>query len=110
MQIIRGTTPTININVETEIDFSQISNIWVYISQMGLVKVDKVMQDTVLKPEESVISLKLSQDDTLKLVKGDALIQIRLLMADGTALANIADHFTVEEIYKDGVIGGEFTG
>lgn len=109
MLIIRGTTPTIVINVKSDIDFSQISNIWAYISQMGLVKVNKEMQDTILDPQKSTITLTLSQEDTLTLTKGDALIQIRLFMADGTALANIAYHFTVEEIYKEGIIGGEFT-
>lgn len=105
MQLIRGTTPTIVINVKTEIDFSQITAIWVYISQMGLVKVDKLLEDVVLNPATSQITLTLSQEDTLNLMKGDALFQIRLLMGD-TALATIATKIAVEEVYKEGVISG----
>ena len=41
MELIRGTTPTIEINILTEIDLNQVSEVWVYISQQNKVKVDK---------------------------------------------------------------------
>ena len=104
MQITRGTTPTIEINVKSEIDFAHIAQVWVYISQMNKVKVDKVIADVSLDAEHSKITVTLSQDDTLGLKAGDAIFQIRLLMDDTTALATKATKITIDEVYKPGVI------
>lgn len=104
MQIIRGTTPTITINVKSDIDMTAITQVWVYISQQKQVKVDKVISDVEIDVEHKKISVLLSQDDTLGLKAGEALFQIRLLLNDGTALATVAGKTTVIEIYKGGVI------
>ena len=104
MEIIRGTTPTIVINVKSEVDFDTVTAIWVYISQMGLVKVDKAITDVTFDKEKMTISLVLSQEDTLGLREGDALFQIRLLLSNDTALATIAEHIRIVEVYKGGVI------
>ena len=52
MQIIRGTTPTITINVKSELDFELITEIWLYIAQQNKVKVDKVIEDVTLNDEK----------------------------------------------------------
>lgn len=109
MQIIRGTTPTIEITVKSEIDFSTIQQVWVYITQQGKPKVDKFISDAVLEPENSKISVRLSQEDTLALksnenVHFDTIFQIRLLLNDGSALATVGTKIKVFEIYKGGVI------
>lgn len=107
MQLIRGTTPTIVINVKTEIDLHNISEVWVYISQQNKVKVDKLLKDVSFNYIDRQIIVTLSQEDTLSLKKGDAIIQIRCLLNNGEALANIAKSITVEEVYKGGVIEPE---
>lgn len=108
MEFIRGTTPTIEITVKTEIDLHQVAQVWVYISQQNKVKVDKQLDDVTFDYEHRVISLELSQDDTLSLKAGqEALFQIRLLLMDGTALATVASKVTVKEVYKGGVITPE---
>ena len=104
MRIIRGTTPTIIITVKSEIDFDEVASIWVYISQMGLVKVDKEIEDVTFDKEHSTITLTLNQEDTLGLYTGEALFQIRLLLYTGTALATVAERVIVDEVYKGGVI------
>ena len=104
MKITRGTTPTININVKSEIDLAAISVIWVYITQDNRVVIDKELKDCTLDVENRVISLELTQEDTLALKVGEGLFQIRLLMIDGLALATKASRITVQEVYKDGVI------
>ena len=43
MQLIRGTTPTIVITVQTELDLHQVSQVWIYLSQQNKVKVDKLI-------------------------------------------------------------------
>lgn len=104
MKITRGTTPTININVKSEIDLALISVIWVYITQNNRVVIDKELKDCTIDTENRIISLDLSQTDTLKLKVGEGLFQIRLLLTNGTALATKASRISVEEVYKDGVI------
>lgn len=104
MRIIRGTTPTIVINVKSEVDFSTVTSIWVYISQRGLVRVCKEITDVVFDQENMTITLKLSQDDTLGLYEGEALFQIRLLLSAETALATVAERIFIDEVYKGGVI------
>lgn len=107
MQLIRGTTPTIIITVQTEIDLHQVAEVWIYISQQNKVKVDKQLENVTFDYEERTMTVTLSQEDTLNLKDGDALFQIRLLLMDGTALATLASKVDVKPIYKGGVISEE---
>ena len=105
MQLIRGTTPTIVINVKTEMDLTQITAVWVYIAQQNKVKVDKKLSDVSFNYEERQIIVTLSQEDTLALKADvDTLFQIRLLLVNETALATVASKITVKEVYKQGII------
>lgn len=105
MEIIRGTTPTIEITVKSELDFDDIQQVWVYISQQNKVKVDKLISDVTLDSENKKISVLLSQEDTLALKSNsEALFQIRLLLTDETALATPAVKVKVIEVYKGGII------
>lgn len=111
MQLIRGTTPTIVITVQTELDLHQVSQVWIYLSQQNKVKVDKLVSDVTFDYDHRIINVTLSQEDTLALRAGDALFQIRLLLMDDTALATIASNVEVIEVYKDGVISeGQVSG
>ena len=107
MQLIRGTTPTIIITVQTEIDLHQVAEVWIYISQQNKVKVDKQLENVTFDYEERTMTVTLSQEDTLNLKEGDALFQIRLLLQDGTALATLASEVEVAPIYKGGIISEE---
>lgn len=107
MQIIRGTTPTIIINVKDDIDFSQIASTWIFISQRGKVRVDKTIRDITVNPLERRIKLPLSQEDTLNLKEGDATIQVRILMSDGTALSSLEKEIEVLPTGKEGEIEPE---
>lgn len=104
MNFTRGTTPTIEIIVKNEIDFSQVIQVWVYISQMNKVKVDKEITDVTFDQPNNKMTVTLSQEDTLALKAGEALFQIRLLLQDETALATIASKITINEVYKGGII------
>ena len=107
MKFIRGTTPSIDISVKSEIDLHQVTQVWVYISQNGNVKVDKLISDVTFDYEHRKMLVRLSQDDSLSLKQGEAIFQIRILMNDGTTLATEASKIEVDEIYKEGVIAEE---
>lgn len=108
MQLIRGTTPTITINVTNEdLDLSTVSQIWVYIAQQNKAKVNKTIEDVTIDAENKTITLRLEQADTLALRAGDCYFQIRMLLEDTTALATIAQKLTVVEVYKGGEITNE---
>lgn len=107
MQLIRGTTPTIIITVQTEIDLHQVAEVWIYFSQQNKVKVDKKVEDVTFDYEHRKMTVLLSQKDTLALKEGEALFQIRLLLQDGTALATLASKVDVKPVYKGGVITEE---
>jgi len=105
MQIIRGTTPTIEVVIKNEIDLTTVLEVWVYIVQQKKVKVDKLLSDVTIDAESRIISVELDQEDTLALkADQDTLFQIRMLLLDGTALATVAEKVVVKEIYKDGII------
>ena len=107
MQLIRGTTPTIIITVQTEIDLHQVAEVWIYISQQNKVRVDKQLEDVTFDYDHRKMSVTLTQNDTLALKEGEALFQIRLLLLDGTALATLASKVDVKPVYKPGVISEE---
>ena len=107
MQIIRGTTPTVTINVRSEIDLSQVTDIWVYIYQQNEIIIDKQLTDVQIDAAARKITVNLSQEDTLNLKAGvGALFQVRLLLSGGIALATLATNVMIAEVYKDGIIGG----
>lgn len=108
MELIRGTTPTIEVIVkDDDIDLHDIIQVWLYISQQKKVKVDKIITDVVFDYDNRIMRVKLDQNDTLELKAGEAIIQIRLLLEDGTALATIASDVSIAEVYKDGEITEE---
>lgn len=104
MSIIRGTTPTIYANIKNDIDLHDVEQVWFYISQQKKPKVDKTISDCTFDYENRKILVTLTQDDTLNLKAGDAIIQLRILLADGTALANEGTDADILEVYKQGVI------
>lgn len=104
MSIIRGTTPTICANIKNELDLHDVTQVWFYISQQKKPKVDKTISDCEFDYENRKILVTLTQEDTLNLKAGDAIIQLRILLNDGTALANEGNDEDILEIYKQGVI------
>lgn len=98
----RGSTPVNTFNVPMD-----LSGATVYISyeQNNRVVIEKTNPDLTFSSVEGYqITLRLSQEDTLKFRSGPVLIQIRYVFPDGTADASNLIHTTFERIIKDGVI------
>ena len=108
MQFIRGTTPSIEITVQTEIDLTEVAEVWIYLAQQNKPKVEKKRSDVTFNYDNKTMTVTLSQDDTLALKADvDTLFQIRMLLNDGTALATLASKVTIKNVYKQGVITPE---
>lgn len=104
MQIYMGSTPTIITNIKSDIDLSTITQIWWVISQQNKEKIVKEIGDCTIDSDEKTISVRLSQENTLSLREGDAILQMRLLLNDGNALVSPQIKVTVKPVNKKGVI------
>ncbi len=99
--MIRGTTPTLSFTLPFATDL--LAEAWVTLSQEGKVVLDKNLQQCSC--EENVLSLRLTQEDTLQLQHGCTTeIQLRVRTLEGDALASRILPVETARILKDGVI------
>jgi len=105
LEIIRGTTPTITIKLKQELDFTTVTQVWVYITQKKVVKIDKEVTDVTLDAENNQILAPLTQEDTLALkAEMDTFFQFRILLNNGLALGIKGIAADIYETYKEGKI------
>lgn len=101
--MIRGTTPTLEFTLP--FDTSLIAEMYITMSQNDKVVLEKSMADC--NCFGMVITLNLTQEDTLKLEQkpgAQAEIQIRIRTKEGEALASDIMRVYVGRILKEGVI------
>lgn len=80
----QGTTPTIQITIN-DIDLNEMQNIYVVFEQNGYI-LKKESKD--LNIEKNVISVMLSQEETLNFKEGTCNIQLRMITGEGVAIAS----------------------
>lgn len=80
----QGTTPTIQITIN-DIDLNEMQNIYVVFEQSGYI-LKKESSD--LDIEGNVISVLLSQEETLNFKEGTCNIQLRMITKGGVAIAS----------------------
>lgn len=96
----RGTTPT---NVfRTDVDLENASVLFVSYKQNGKVVLEKSLEDASVK--KTLVTVNLTQKETLLFQDGIVTIQIRAKFPDNTAIASNLIRTTAEEIVKDGEI------
>lgn len=96
----RGTTPT---NVfRTDVDLEKASVLFVSYKQNGKVVLEKSLEDVSVK--KTLVTVNLTQKETLLFQDGIVTIQIRAKFPDNTAIASNLIRTTGEEIVKDGEI------
>lgn len=96
----RGTTPT---NVfRTDVDLENASVLFVSYKQNGKVVLEKSLEDVSVK--KTLVTVNLTQKETLLFQDGIVTIQIRAKFPDDTAIASNLIRTTAEEIVKDGEI------
>ena len=80
----QGTTPTIQITIN-DIDLNEMQNIYVVFEQNGYI-LKKESSD--LDIERNVISVLLSQEETLNFKEGTSTTQLRMITKGGVAIAS----------------------
>ncbi|MFU0554850.1 hypothetical protein [Gardnerella vaginalis] len=96
----RGTTPT-NVFM-TDVDLENASVLFVSYKQNGKVVLEKSLEDVSVK--KTLVTVNLTQKETLLFQDGIVTIQIRAKFPDNTAIASNLIRTTAEEIVKDGEI------
>ena len=98
--MIRGTTPTHTFNLP--FDTALIDKIKITYAQNGVVVLTKEKADCSF--EGNAVTVKLSQEDTLKLDASRVQIQVRVLTTGGDALASDIVTKPCGEVLEEGVL------
>lgn len=96
----RGTTTQLILSLSEELE---LDSFYVTFKQGGKVIIEKTEKDCIV--DGTVITVPLSQEDTLAMTAGTTpvLVQLRGLIGD-TAIATSIERVYAGEILKDGVI------
>lgn len=96
----RGTTPTLKIHL-MGIAPDELKNIYVTMKQRNI---ERTKTNNDIEIDGHVVSVSLSQEDTLDFSTGKIAVQIRATTHSGLAVASEIKNVTVSEILKEGVI------
>lgn len=99
----RGTTPTIFLELDTELPLNDLAELWVTF-KTPTVEITKSLSEVVVDSENKTIVVSLSQEETLKLFNGGCDVQVRFRTLNDLAYATTIEKISVERILKEGVI------
>lgn len=99
----RGSTPTIKLNIKSDVDFNQIDALEFTLNSNSNMKV-ATKNDVDIDVENKTISLALTQEDTLSFNVGIIEIQLRVKFNNGNAWVSPIKKTTMERIIKGGVL------
>lgn len=101
----RGTTPTLVYKFNSNFDLSTIKEVWVTLENPSK-ELTLDINNVSIDNENKTISIILSQEDTLEFSSGRVKTQIRLLDDKNKAYATNVKILDMNNILKEGVIGG----
>ena len=107
--IIRGTTPTLTFHVKDEtLDLNNIAVIYVtFKTKPGIPKQKEKtfsIEDLNIDASNHIITLYMTQEDTLEFINESMECQIRVRFNNDRAYASNIDDLAIGRILKDGVI------
>lgn len=102
--MFRGTTPTLIFELDTDLDLTSLSQVWVTIKDAFGREFTWDITKVTLDNDHKRITLTLTQAETLIMIPGIARAQIRMLTTDGVALTTYVEKFLLNTILKEGVI------
>ena len=101
MEIIRGTTPSITVNLDDGVKFSDLGTVILRIKQ-GTFSIDK----EPTKVEESTGIFNYTQEETLKLYEGTASIQLIGVKGTNNEIVNKTETYQISvlrSLWNEGV-------
>lgn len=100
----RGTTPVLEVHVDTDMDFDEIEKLWL-IFKTPTRELVRELDTLTLDNEEKTITCTLTQEETLKFSNNSVIeVQLRGLNASGIAWASDIGSVNADRILKDGEI------
>lgn len=99
----RGTTPTLVFKLDTELDLTTLTQVWVTI-QNGDVQYTYDITRVTIDNEEKTIAVSLTQEETLALKRVVSNVQLRMLTSADKALATNIVQININNVLKGGVI------
>lgn len=101
--MFRGTTPTIFLDLETELPLDDLAELWVTFKS-PMVELTKDLSEVRVNSETKTVVVSLTQEETLKLFNGVCDVQVRFRTTNNLAYASTIEKVNVERILKEGVI------
>lgn len=99
----RGTTPTLYLELDTELDLSDIAEMWVTFKS-PTIEMTKSLSEVIFDSETNIVTVTLSQEETLQMFNGKVDVQVRLRTNSGLAYATDIQEVEIGRILKEGVI------
>lgn len=101
----RGTTPIFTLNIKSDIDFTEIKEMWITLEDSKTEITYALSEEQiVLDVENKKAEISLSQVDTLKFRDSAVKMQTRILMNNGIAYASAIKKLDLNDILREGVI------
>lgn len=107
----RGSTAEITCHIPEDISLFDISDAWLYFTQNidgcnNEVIIDRSYKDGGIEFDEieHIMFVQLTQEETLNLKVGTAVLQVRLLFSDGASFPSQEEGVRVLDVYKGGVM------
>lgn len=103
--MVRGTTPILTMQINSDIDFDDIKEIWVTVKDK-FAELNYSLSDQLVTvdAENKIITVVMSQEDTLSLHEPNVNMQVRLLTNGNIAYASAIKTVLLSDILKEGVI------
>lgn len=97
--IYQGTTPVISVKLSTELDLSSFKEVWVTFKMPESGRIKTITMDRLeIDNEEKIISLALTQEETLAFTEKLVKVQVRLLNDSGAAYASSETCITIGSV------------
>lgn len=98
----KGTTPTLKLKLNG-IETARLKSVYITLKQ-GNKEITKTYDDGIAAESESVLSMPLTQEDTLAFEQGYVYIQLRAMTDNDVAIASKERILVMDGILKEGVI------
>ena len=103
--MIRGTTPTLTMQLPGEVSVEDVSSAIVSIEQSGKEKITKTFPNITKDAEANTLAVTLTQEESLSLsARSQAFVQLKVKTKNKTVLASFPMPMVVTDIINEEVM------